>query len=156
MSNDPTQPRIVAGFDGSPASRAAVSYAVRRAGEDGRLTIVYAFKVSAGLATGPDFDEMLHVASARARRIVEGLIDEVPGLAVADWDYRVVAEPPARAILRAAEEEQATEIVIGTRGSGRARALLGSVAHDVLHRARCPVHVIPARAVGARGPGVHA
>ena len=44
-----------------------------------------------------------------------------------------------------ADVEHASEIVIGTRGFGRARALLGSVAHDLIHRARCPVTVIPAR-----------
>ena len=152
----PTHPRIIAGFDGSPASRAAVSHAIRRVGESGQLTIVHAFKAPTGLATGPDLDELMRSASARARRRVEDLVDEVPGLAVANWGYEVVADAAARAILRAAEEEHATEIVIGTRGAGRARALLGSVAHDVLHRARCPVYVIPERAVAERGVEAHA
>ena len=39
------------------------------------------------------------------------------------------------------------EIIIGTRGFGRARALLGSVAHELIHLADCPVTVIPERAV---------
>jgi nucleotide-binding universal stress UspA family protein len=42
------------------------------------------------------------------------------------------------------------EIVIGSRGVGRVRALLGSVAYDVIHRARCPVTVIPERMVQTR------
>jgi hypothetical protein len=41
-------------------------------------------------------------------------------------------------------------IVIGSRGVGRVRALLGSVAHAVLHRAHCPVTVITERAVEQR------
>lgn len=35
------------------------------------------------------------------------------------------------------------------RGAGRVGSLLGSVAQDVLHRAKCPVLVIPKRAVDA-------
>jgi nucleotide-binding universal stress UspA family protein len=151
-----TRPRIVAGYDGSAAARAAVSHALRRAGEDGRIIIVHAFKPPSGLSASLDFDEMLRAASARACRRVERLVDEVPGLAAADWAYEVVASPSARAILRVAEQQDASEIVIGTRGAGRARALLGSVAHDVLHRARCPVYVIPARAVAARRVQAHA
>ena len=46
-----------------------------------------------------------------------------------------------------ADVEHASEIVVGTRGFGRARALLGSVAHDLIHRAGCPVTVIPERAL---------
>ena len=37
-------------------------------------------------------------------------------------------------------------IYIGSRGAGRASVLLGSVAHDVLHRADRPVTVITERA----------
>ena len=75
--------------------------------------------------------------------------EEVPGLGSVDWDYEIVADQAADAIARVAESEHATEIVIGTRGVGRARALLGSVAHDLLHRAQCPVLVVPERAVAA-------
>jgi nucleotide-binding universal stress UspA family protein len=58
--------------------------------------------------------------------------------------------PPAAAIMRAAEANEADEIFIGSRGLGRVRALLGSVAHDVIHRANCPVTVIPERMVELR------
>ena len=53
----------------------------------------------------------------------------------------------ADAIARAAELRHADEIVIGSRGAGRVSAMLGSVAHDVIHRAHCPVVVIPERAL---------
>ena len=39
----PSRHCIVAGFDGSPASRAAVSLAVERARPDGRVVVVHAF-----------------------------------------------------------------------------------------------------------------
>jgi nucleotide-binding universal stress UspA family protein len=73
----------------------------------------------------------------------------VPGLGSLDWTTEVLAGPAAIALVNVADVEHASEIVIGTRGFGRARALLGSVAHDLIHRARCPVTVIPERALDA-------
>jgi nucleotide-binding universal stress UspA family protein len=48
--------------------------------------------------------------------------------------------------LRAALRD-ADEIVVGSRGFGRLRGVLGSVSHAVLHEADRPVVVIPADAV---------
>jgi hypothetical protein len=36
---------------------------------------------------------------------------------------------------------------VGTRGLGPARALLGSVGHGLINRAKCPVTVVPERAL---------
>ena len=58
-----------------------------------------------------------------------------------------MGEPPARAIADVARARDADEIIVGTRGHGRARALLGSVAHQVIHLAECPITVIPERVV---------
>jgi nucleotide-binding universal stress UspA family protein len=41
----------------------------------------------------------------------------------------------------------ADEIVVGARGLGRMRALLGSVSHELLHIADRPVVVIPTAAI---------
>ena len=54
--------------------------------------------------------------------------------------------PPARAIVAAADARDADEIVVGSRGFGRLRGVLGSVSHAVLHEADRPVVVIPADA----------
>ena len=48
---------------------------------------------------------------------------------------------------RVAATREADEIIVGTRGYGRARALLGSVAHELIHLADCPITVIPERVV---------
>jgi nucleotide-binding universal stress UspA family protein len=53
---------------------------------------------------------------------------------------------PAEAIVRVADARGADEIVIGSRGLGRVRAVLGSVSHDVLHLAHVPVVVVPLHA----------
>ena len=143
------QPCVVAGFDGSAASRAAVSLAVRRVRDGGRIVVVHALRPAADRYALPDGGRLVEAELRRARERIERLVEEVPGLASVDWEREIVEGTPAGAIVQAAERERADEIILGTRGFGRARALLGSVAHDVLHRARCPVVVIPERAVTA-------
>lgn len=52
--------------------------------------------------------------------------------------------PAVETITEVANEIGADHIVVGRRGrSALAEALLGSVSRDVLHRARCPVTVVP-------------
>jgi nucleotide-binding universal stress UspA family protein len=151
---DPTC--IVVGFDGSPASRAAVSLAVRRARDGGRIVVVHAFRPPAERYGQPVTHRLVDAELDRARERIERLPEEVPGLGWLDWEHEIVADSAADAIARVADTEHATEIVIGTRGVGRARALLGSVAHDLLHRANCPVLVVPERAVAASGHALDA
>jgi nucleotide-binding universal stress UspA family protein len=142
-------PCIVVGFDGSPASRAALSLAVRRARPDGRIVVVHSFTTPADRYGRPNTQRLLDAELSRARAIVAHLAEEVPGLNDVEWASDIVGEHPAEALRGVAEVERATEIIIGTRGFGRARALLGSVAHELIHLARCPVTVIPERAIAA-------
>jgi nucleotide-binding universal stress UspA family protein len=71
------------------------------------------------------------------------------GLKVIDWEPELIGGPAARAIADVATVRDADEIILGTRGFGRMRALLGSVAHELIHLAPCPVVVIPERVVAA-------
>jgi nucleotide-binding universal stress UspA family protein len=146
MSADPS-PCIVVGYDGSRASVAAVAIAAERAREGGRVVVVHAFQEPVGRYGTPAFQRRLDAELDRADRLIADLLDAVPALAEVSWEPDVIGRPPAEALQAAAEARHATEIVLGTRGLGRARALLGSVAHDLLHVAHCPVTVIPARAV---------
>ena len=156
MTTETPSPCIVAGYDGSPASRAALSLAVARARPDGRVVVVhvfgpvsrYVFTVApTGRYDGVSYQRQLDAALGRARTLLAHLPEEVPGLASIDWATELLAGPPAKAIADVADVEHATEILVGSRGLGRARALLGSVAHGLIHRARCPVTVVPERAL---------
>jgi nucleotide-binding universal stress UspA family protein len=143
-----TPRRVVVGYDGSPASRAALAYAAQRAGEDGQLYIVHAFALPGDWLGMPNYQEMLDHALDRARERVQEIEHhsgaDLEGVA---WDTEVIGDAPAEAIARVATAREADEIVIGTRGFGRARALLGSVAHELIHLADRPITVIPERAV---------
>ena len=137
---------IVVGYDGSPASRAAVGFAAARAGTTGKLIVVHAYDVPADYVGAPYYQDMLDTKLTQANRVTEelGSMSALDGI---EWETDLVAGRPGPAICRAAEAREADEIVLGTRGHGRLRAVLGSVSADVLHGAACPVVVIPSRMV---------
>ena len=52
--------------------------------------------------------------------------------------------PPVDVLLRAANEVEASLVVVGRRGTGgRPELLLGSTAHQVVEHSTCPVLVVP-------------
>jgi nucleotide-binding universal stress UspA family protein len=147
---DATTPNcLVVGYDGSPESRAALSLAVQRAAPGGRVVVVHAIDPPEGRWDGVAYQHQLDSALERARAQLASLPDEVPGLASLDWSTELLTGSPAAGLADVAEFHDATEILVGTRGFGRARSLLGSVSHALLHYAACPVTVIPRRALQA-------
>jgi nucleotide-binding universal stress UspA family protein len=140
--------RIVVGYDGSPASRAALAQAAERAGADGRVYVVHAYSLPGDWIGIPDYQRLLDIALDGAQARVERLDEECGAdLRGVDWEVELIGDHPAAAIAGVATAREADEIIVGTRGFGRARALLGTVAHELIHLADCPVTVIPERAV---------
>lgn len=141
-------PCIVVGYDGSPASRAALARAAERAGDDGRIFIVHAYALPSDWLGAANYQELLGHAQERAKTVLDRIEDESGAdLEGVQWETELMGDSPAAAIARVAEVRDADEIIIGTRGYGRARALLGSVAHQLIHLAGCPITVIPERVV---------
>jgi nucleotide-binding universal stress UspA family protein len=145
--DNPRSRRIVVGYDGSPASRAALTWAADRAGDDGRVYVVHAFAPPADWLGTPNDQQIMDAELARAQDRIGELEHEATELDGVEWEAEVIGDRPAHAIARVATVREADEIVVGTRGFGRARALLGSVAHELIHLADCPVTVIPERVV---------
>jgi len=144
---------IVVGYDGSPTARAAVEHAIERALPDGRVILVHGYQVAADFVGASYYNAMLDDANEHATEVMDTLERECEQLASVTYERRLVLALPAVAITQVAELEDADEILVGSRGVGRMRALLGSVAHDVLHHAHCPVTIIPERMVaGAEAP----
>ena len=149
VTTSPSRPRrIVVGYDASPASRAALAQAAHRAGEDGRVYILHAYSLPANGPGTTNHQHLVDLELERAQARVERL-DEEDGadLQGVEWEVELIGGRPARAIASVATAREADEIIIGTRGFGRARALLGSVAHELIHLAACPVTVIPQQAL---------
>jgi nucleotide-binding universal stress UspA family protein len=138
---------FVTGYDASPASRAALSHALDRSEPDGRVIVVHACSLP-GEAIGMGFySPILDQTMARGADLLDHLAEVDPRAVPERIETELVGTDPASALAAVARTREADGIVIGTRGFGRARALLGSVAHELIHKAECPVTVIPERAV---------
>jgi len=142
---------IVAGYDGSEASCAAVALAARRAGQDGTVVVVHAFELPPDFLGWPNYEQLLHERQDHGRALLTAVTDEL-GDELRDTQYEteLIGGPPAQAITDVARVRHADEIVIGARGLGRVRALLGSVSHELLQIADRPVTVVPSAALKAR------
>ncbi|WP_454049260.1 universal stress protein [Cellulomonas sp. Marseille-Q8402] len=147
--------RVVVGYDTSPESAAAVRWAATQAaGRGWALDVVHAWGFAGREGGGAGDTWLGRQVQAQVHDVAaEGggvATEAAPGVGV----RAVVAYgPPARVLAERAED--ARLVVLGRRGAGSARAtLLGSVTTGVLHRARCPVVVVPegSHAGAGRGP----
>ena len=138
---------IVVGIDGSPPSRDALAWAVRLAR---RLDAgVRALQVSDDVFTahrkGYCSSEQAEEWSAAARReglasmreMVDDLGEEASDVKV---ELDVVPGQPADVLVEASRDAEL--LVVGPRGMGRLRLLLGSVSLACLQQAHCPVVVV--------------
>ncbi len=139
--------RIVVGVDGSPASEAAVRFALREARlRDAAVTLVCAWWDPAALP-GPDRlpftdpEGIKKQAKARFANAVEPHLADYPDVAV---ERRFVLERAQRVLADNARD--AMLLVVGDRGIGSSpRTLLGAVTRTLLHEAPSPVAVVHER-----------
>jgi nucleotide-binding universal stress UspA family protein len=146
--------QVLIALDGS-ATSAGVVRAVEALGlrGEGLATVVHAHEPPylgmmniAGVeldATTAYADTSLAQAAAGIRKLLAGQDADA-----ASYQIEVVAQRPATAILQCVERFKPDLVVLGTRGHGRfRRALLGSVASEVMGAVECDVLLVPARAV---------
>lgn len=135
--------RILVGFDGSPASRAALAQAVDIAvTQNASLTMLMVNHIP--LVPGYEEADLTAVyaeADGAARRLLEATAADLPaGLAVetaTSWG------DPATIIVERARAANHDLIVLGSRRRGALRAaFLGSVAHAVLNHSHVPLLIV--------------
>jgi nucleotide-binding universal stress UspA family protein len=141
-----TAPRIVAGVDGSPSSRAALRWAVRQAVlTGGTVEAVMAWQdtfVPSGYGGAPT----AMISDVNNQDLSEKALAEVISEVVDAGDQarvrsRVAVGHASQVLLDAAAG--ADLLVVGSRGHGSfADALLGSVSQNCVHHARCPVLIM--------------
>jgi nucleotide-binding universal stress UspA family protein len=138
--------RTVVGVDGSPASMAALRWAIRQAKLTGsEVEAVTAWRYPSGYGFAPIADEATDFEGDAAKILADAL-NEVAGVG-ADVIVcpSVVEGHPAEVLVRAARG--ADLLVMGSRGHGGfAGALLGSVSQHCVHHAACPVVIIREKA----------
>ena len=137
--------RIVVGIDGSETARRSLQWAagearLRRAA----LEVVHAWSMPYLLGlpyTSANVDPAWIEDAARST--LDAAVDSLDMTGLAQPVERIlVAGGAASAILEAAKG--ADLVVVGSRGlGGFSGLLLGSVSHQVVHHANCPVVVIP-------------
>ena len=139
-------PRIVAGVDGSPSSRAALRWAVRQARlTGGTVDAVMAWHIPMVLQShgwAPIYVEEEGDFRTEASKTIHAVIGEEVGPEDRERVRSlVVNDQPAHALLAAADG--ADLLVVGSRGHGAlADAMLGSVGQYCVHHASCPVLII--------------
>lgn len=138
--------KIAVGIDGSECSKEALAWALEEAALRGAEVIaVHAYQIPlvvppvGGFAyTIPDID-----FEAEARQLLDNAIKEVTGGAEpVTIERRVAQRGSAEALIRTSGAVDL--LVVGSRGFGGFRGLLlGSVGHQCVQHAHCPVVVIP-------------
>jgi len=134
--------RLLVGFDGSDGGRDALELtrALALAAEDGASVLVVAV-----IPYGPlpvDFSELGSKEAAAAESLFEEARERLKGLEVQTRGFG--GSSPAEAITDLAEAEQGDLVVVGSPHRGAlGRALIGSVAENLLHGSPCAVVVAP-------------
>ena len=136
---------IIVGYDGSPESKAAVQVAAERAGPDGMVVPIHVTLPASDWLGASSYDPIIERTHLVAQLVLAGL-DEID-VGDVEVEPEVIEGEPAEALLRIARSRDAREIVVGSRGRGRIRSLLGSTPHALLERADRPVVIVPREAV---------
>jgi nucleotide-binding universal stress UspA family protein len=139
--------RVVVGVDGSATAAAALEWAFEEAHlRSCGLTVLNAWHDGSsgleplGLASDP------RAAEAAARQLVEEMIDDRASTC-ADVQAAIVRAGAADALVQASTS--ASLLVVGNRGHGTIGGmLLGSVAQQAAHHARCPLALVPSTDCG--------
>jgi nucleotide-binding universal stress UspA family protein len=138
--------KIVAGVDGSDASRNALRWAVAEAElRDAEVVAVHAWEVPIAPIGIPPFialDDGGMVSDIRegAEELLEKVVDEAAGSSSVKVTPLAVEGPAAASLIDAARD--ADLLVVGSRGlGGFTSLLLGSVSHHCVTHAPCPVLV---------------
>ncbi len=146
----PTITRIVVAVDGSNHAAKAIDMAADLAVRYGAsLTIVHAMPEEGSYTTPielQDYARIEHVTptehdllEGKARRLLSDMATRAGKGGVRGAETVVEVGDPSKVILEVAAQTGADLLVLGSRGLGPVRSLLGSVSQRVAHQAPCTV-----------------
>lgn len=140
-------PGIIVGTDGSGRSLRAVEWGIREAAiRRVPVTVVIVYQAAVGYWGGkpsyPEGGELAWDARAAAQEQADKALSQLGAIRPPAVEVRAVYGIPADELIKAARE--ADMLVVAARGTGGfTRLLLGSVASQLSHHARCPLVIIP-------------
>jgi nucleotide-binding universal stress UspA family protein len=124
---------VLVGIDGSPESSAAVTKVVELFGDRlERITLAAVVDIEAA-----------DRGTGEGRRAAEAALESSAGMAGLRPGTVVLSGRPSEELERHAREGDFDLLVVGRRGRGMTKALLGSVASDLAKRAGVPVLLVP-------------
>jgi nucleotide-binding universal stress UspA family protein len=144
--------RIVVAVDGSKGAREALTWALREAAlRDSTVEVVTvvlhqplpSYIVERTRTRGLPPPSTEHLKAVGEELLTDVLATETPPAGVSVTRKVLLAENVAHALIE--EAADAELLVVGSRGlSGFRELVLGSVSHQCVAHARCPVVVVPA------------
>jgi len=144
MKNIDPRP-IVVGVDGSPASRAALAWAVEEAERRGcAVEAITGQHRDFGMAVGAvPIDMMIGMLPEELRAAQQRVLDTAVAGVTSSVEIRTVPATEEAKLALVEASQHASLLVVGRRGLGSVMAtLLGSVSLYCVHHASCPVVVI--------------
>jgi nucleotide-binding universal stress UspA family protein len=133
---------LVAGYDGSSESQAAVVEAGLRAGQTGCVFVVYAYDGPPRFLGSPNYNCRLGRARAVGHRALADLLQGGTWLPQAEYIPELIEGKPAEAIARVAAARHADAIVVGPTEARRLRGKRASVSHELERTVPVPVITI--------------
>ncbi|HXX21138.1 MAG TPA: universal stress protein [Candidatus Acidoferrum sp.] len=138
--------KILIAVDESAFAKRATEIAVELASSlNAEIAFIHVYQpsVAPGTMWGEPADRLMEMSERAARQLLTTFRDRAAGsLHVSEF---LETGKPALKIVEVAKKWPADLIVMGSHGRGKAQSLVvGSVAHDVLHRAPCPVLIVRA------------
>jgi nucleotide-binding universal stress UspA family protein len=136
--------RILFAHNATPAAERALLYLEHLARlEEAEVLVLHVYESPERYIATQGYAALLEQLEAVAQEVVDDTVEHLQQAGISALGM-VYAGQPAKAILEAAQDEKISLIVLGTRGpSNVTDILLGDVATEVLHYARCPVFLVP-------------
>ncbi len=145
---------VVVGVDGSPRSRTALRLAAQEAHwRHVPLVAVSAYEPPLGMPTGGYPVATLHTAEeerATAESTLRDTVHEELGDQAGQTDLRVSGGLAGRVIVETARQTHAQLIVLAA--SPGKSLLPGTVSQYVLHKAECPIMLVPSDSADVKQP----
>ncbi len=138
--------RILVGVDGSENADRAFEYAayIAKRCEVERLYIINVIEgFGRNIRAWEKRDALVKDLEQNSKELLEKYKSKALSQAFTAAEVISAAGNAGEEILRAAEKEKIDTIIVGSRGlSTASELLLGSVSHNILHNAKCPVVIV--------------
>lgn len=137
--------KILFAHNATPAAERALIYLEHLARTEGSEVIVlHVYEVPERYMTTSGYDELVEQLESVAREVVNDTVSYLQDAGITAIGIIEPSKSPAQVILETAMEEDASLIVLGTRGPTKVTdILLGDVSTEVLRHAPCPVLLVP-------------